>query len=1320
MSIQHQFHSLFYHKKLERKYMYSRVKRNQMNKVNKYSIRKSSFGAVSVAVAALMVFGTYSNVSADEQKVDSHRTEKEEQKVSEKPEETKQEKSEEKIAELPLTLQAPVLEKEELDVNALLKKEAESKVAAETKNSDSKELISKDVKLSEEKNTSPASSEKVKEEKSVEKTTLEQVVSEAEVLNQVAVRYAQETDRKVEEKALVQEAVKAATIQISQSKSLLKDSYVSAENLKTQLNQLYSAIETVYTELQRAGHGKKISASLSPTQTQDVAIDNGNIIASGTIDMADRVTSTGIADYRFQLKFKNGAYHKGDIFTIGLKELPQDNNLPQKLVAEGKVFAERVSLVQKNDNAKAGSLSYWASRGDRDVALDTKESWDLVDKGSHIEATYRFTDEIERLDDVTFELQYRGGIRYPRVNVDKSVTGVISVNGQNVVTKNYTVIKTDVGAPKVYDTPATANFTGDVMLDDDGSIKTYNSTLRIGTWKSNFSAGTRFTVRINDTEFNKFATVGEFIERGAHNVEMINTSPDTSRTRVNRHNVILEAPREEPGQHAKFKILKAADNELTFELVSGKMLAGRTYVLRTKDFGVDRVPTSHTVNYLNEARNGFKSNVPGTLTVVDAKGKNLTDQYEQAADSDWKIANPDMVRTDGRLVYGDVAVRFVDTQGKMLLPAIAAVENGGILQDKFTTVRPSTKIDTSYVATLERNTTETEVQENKGIQTTSITAPYLLHSPNGKYYVFKEYAQNDRFYSNTKTSGTITRAQANVVAVYEEAKFGKVDIQYRDKTSQAILETFNTPHDKSSNLINLLGNNYDVTAKVPERFEKDGVVYVLSQTPANSKGHLTQADIHVVYDYVAQQKAYVKYLNQTETSPKVLGNVDSVVGLPGETIAYNSKNRINQYLKQGYELVHDGFANANDKRFDSEKQTDQVFSVQLIEKVVTVTADDPKPIAGNPLVVGDALTPVWPKSVENLDTLRKMTKQTIHYKYQKDGKQAFKDVVRSVVFERVARVNLVTGAVIYDNWKITRIDDKPVAAVDTTVHKPNVTPQGVTTIAATPSSLGNGISIKPVLNVPNPVVASSPIVTKPVVPVKPVTPVKPAVSTPAKPAPVVQPKPVAPLTPVKPVVSTPATPAPVATPQPVAPVKPVAPAPVTPVKPAVSTPATPTPVVQPKPVATTDSKPSLTPAEALAAIKPTDFSSQTSVNKKTETKPVPGGTATTTTTTTTTVTSNAATAGPTTPIVTITTNETETHSEVTSVIHTGTTSHTHVVGVVTKPHVVVTHPKPSVQPKPHLTRPHHGPVHHVPSRPGKQVKPIRTGPGTRGHARRHR
>ena len=56
------------------------------------------------------------------------------------------------------------------------------------------------------------------------------------------------------------------------------------------------------------------------------------------------------------------------------------------------------------------------------------------------------------------------------------------------------------------------------------------------------------------------------------------------------------------------------------------MLAGEPMYPRTKDFGLTVFRTSHTVNYLNEAfENDFKSNVPGTLTVVDAKGKNLTE-----------------------------------------------------------------------------------------------------------------------------------------------------------------------------------------------------------------------------------------------------------------------------------------------------------------------------------------------------------------------------------------------------------------------------------------------------------------------------------------------------------------------------------------------------------------------------------------------------------------------------------------------------------------------------------------------------------------------
>lgn len=109
------------------------------------------------------------------------------------------------------------------------------------------------------------------------------------------------------------------------------------------------------------------------------------------------------------------------------------------------------------------------------------------------------------------------------------------------------MIKIDIGVFKVYDIFIIVNFIGDVMLDDDGSIKIYNSIFCIGIWKLNFSVGICFIVCIKDIEFNKFVIVGEFIECGVYNVEMINISFDILRIRVNCYNVILEVFCEEFG-----------------------------------------------------------------------------------------------------------------------------------------------------------------------------------------------------------------------------------------------------------------------------------------------------------------------------------------------------------------------------------------------------------------------------------------------------------------------------------------------------------------------------------------------------------------------------------------------------------------------------------------------------------------------------------------------------------------------------------------------------------------------------------------------------
>ena len=45
--------------------MYSRMEKNHGQKVQRFSIRKYSFGAASVAVAAYMMFGGAATVQAD-------------------------------------------------------------------------------------------------------------------------------------------------------------------------------------------------------------------------------------------------------------------------------------------------------------------------------------------------------------------------------------------------------------------------------------------------------------------------------------------------------------------------------------------------------------------------------------------------------------------------------------------------------------------------------------------------------------------------------------------------------------------------------------------------------------------------------------------------------------------------------------------------------------------------------------------------------------------------------------------------------------------------------------------------------------------------------------------------------------------------------------------------------------------------------------------------------------------------------------------------------------------------------------------------------
>ncbi|MGF0112977.1 mucin-binding protein, partial [Streptococcus sp. SGI.013] len=102
----------------------------------------------------------------------------------------------------------------------------------------------------------------------------------------------------------------------------------------------------------------------------------------------------------------------------------------------------------------------------------------------------------------------------------------------------------------------------------------------------------------------------------------------------------------------------------------------------------------------------------------------------------------------------------------------------------------------------------------------------------------------------------------------------------------------------------------------------------------------TDPDTEVIVRYVKDaQKATITYQDDTG---KQLGAIDEVTGKSGEPINYSTTDRIKELTNQGYEVVTDGFTKDGGQVFDTDKASDQSFTVVVKARVVTVTPEDPK------------------------------------------------------------------------------------------------------------------------------------------------------------------------------------------------------------------------------------------------------------------------------------------------------------------------------------------------------------------------------------------
>ena len=252
----------------------------------RFSIRKYHFGAASVLLGTALILGAAQTTAKAEETAAENKTEA----VASAP---KDDKVSENVANvttpaLSATTEVAVVEK------PALSDEEVAKLAAEASKKDEKVSETATTKKTEAADkekatlTAPSTDKKAdkvvdekadkKDEKKAEnpitatKTVLEQLTSEAEVLNTTASNFA---DKKAEDKAgkeAIATAVASAKVQIEASKKALAAGEITKEELDAQLQRISSAIEAVYAEMKRAGHVGKVEAVLAGETTTNTAI----------------------------------------------------------------------------------------------------------------------------------------------------------------------------------------------------------------------------------------------------------------------------------------------------------------------------------------------------------------------------------------------------------------------------------------------------------------------------------------------------------------------------------------------------------------------------------------------------------------------------------------------------------------------------------------------------------------------------------------------------------------------------------------------------------------------------------------------------------------------------------------------------------------------------------------------------------------------------------------------------------------------------------------------------------------------------------------
>ncbi|MEG3311284.1 MucBP domain-containing protein, partial [Streptococcus sp. SS-4456] len=199
------------------------------------------------------------------------------------------------------------------------------------------------------------------------------------------------------------------------------------------------------------------------------------------------------------------------------------------------------------------------------------------------------------------------------------------------------------------------------------------------------------------------------------------------------------------------------------------------------------------------------------------------------------------------------------------------------------------------------------------------------------------------------------------------------------------------------------------------------------------RGASTPAALTTTYVYKPlEQQAIIRY--QIEGATDYLEDSGTLTGGSGTDINYSTEDTINKYKQLGYELVSDNFTTTDGQDYDTDTAVLQEFLVVIKPRVEEVPNTA---VPGQPVDPSDPNSPVWPDTINNLETTQEVTR-TVEYKYE-DGTPVRVDAAGNILpkdstegtplvktetvsFTRPAQVNLVTGEVTYGEWTADSTD----------------------------------------------------------------------------------------------------------------------------------------------------------------------------------------------------------------------------------------------------------------------------------------------------------